>query len=159
MDFLQSINAIGRDSYGSITYPVSVYGTFLFARYAYPGEAQAAFYYIPILTLAICDPLAALTGKRFPWKPFKVGEGFKTWTGTLAFFVSSTVLNFILLETLSETSSVSCLVISLALGLVTAAAEAVSRKGLDNLSVPAAAIGLLWIFSKTGFYESMHLLK
>src|SRR5574337_1181616 len=34
MDFLKSINTIDRESFGSVAYPVSVYGTFLFSRYA-----------------------------------------------------------------------------------------------------------------------------
>jgi phytol kinase len=157
IDFLKSINSIDRDSYGSITYPVSVYGIFLFARYAHGDILEPAFYYIPILTLALCDPIAAIVGRNFPWKPFRVGEGTKTGAGTLAFFVSAVILEFILLRTLTGTSPMNCLVLALALAFLTSVAEAVSRKGLDNLFVPAIAAAALYFFSEfTPFYQSMH---
>ena len=60
---LPSINAIDRVSVGSLAYPVSVYGCYL----VFQAEHQHfGFFYIPILTLAICDPIAALAGKRWP---------------------------------------------------------------------------------------------
>ena len=56
---LPSINSIDRVSHGSILYPVAVYGCYLAYSYADKG---LFFFYLPILTLAICDPLAALIG-------------------------------------------------------------------------------------------------
>ncbi|HEU4719194.1 MAG TPA: phosphatidate cytidylyltransferase [Bacteroidia bacterium] len=146
LNMLKSINAIDRDSHGSISYPASVYGTFLFAQYAYSQGFEPALYFVPILTLALCDPAAAITGKNLPWKPFKVGEGKKTVSGTLAFFMSALALNFILVRVLTISHPGPCILMAATIAVFTTIAEAVSRKGLDNIFVPATAILLLWFF-------------
>lgn len=153
-NLLQSINAIDRKSHGSISYPAAVYGTFLFYDFTSGAEPQRAFFYIPVLLLAVCDPIAALFGKRWPWLPFKVGSGTKTMTGTLLFFASATVLSAVLLATLSNTSGSSLVLLALSLGAVTAVIEAVSRNGFDNLLIPAAAIGVLALYAT---YSSVYV--
>ncbi len=162
-NFLKSVNAIDRKSHGSISYPVAVYGTFLFYTYGYTddwsnrSEPQMPFYYIPILTLAICDPLAALLGKRFPWKPYKVGAGKKTLTGSLAFFTSATLLCFIILYAATGGFSVTnAISIALLTGIATTIAEACSRNGFDNLTIPGTAILTLYIISFTSLYHNIH---
>jgi phytol kinase len=148
-NLLKSINAIDRKSHGSISYPAAVYSTFLFYDF-YSGEiAQKAYFYIPVLTLALCDPIAALGGKRWPWKPYKVGNGTKTMTGSILFFVSSTVLSAVLLATLSNTTGISLVLLSLCIGFITAITEALSRNGFDNLLIPFAA--MLVLFAATCF--------
>lgn len=163
-NFLRSINAIDRKSHGSISYPVAVYGTFLFFTYGYTDdwshrpEPQLPFYYIPILTLAICDPLAALLGKRFPWKPYKVGAGKKTVTGSFAFFVSATLLCFIILYVVTGGFSFpDAFTIALLIGATTTIAEAFSRNGFDNLTIPGTAILMLYLISQfTPLYHNIH---
>ncbi len=159
--FLPSINAIERKSHGSISFPLAVYCTFLFYTYGFIDswngnyETQPAFYYIPVLTLAICDPLAALTGKSFPVKTFKVGEGRKSFGGSLAFFISATLLCFIFLYGGFAGSHPfsNALIISLCVAIATTFAEAFSRNGFDNLTIPGAAILVLYFISHfTGLY-------
>ncbi|HLG04480.1 MAG TPA: phosphatidate cytidylyltransferase [Bacteroidia bacterium] len=156
IDFLlRSINTIDRKSFGSVSYPAAVYGAFLFARYS-TGSFEDAFYYIPVLTLAVCDPVAAIVGRNFPWKPYRAARSSKTWAGTLVFFISAAVLGFFLLTFLTDTTPMNCVIIALSLAFVTAAAEAMSRYGLDNLFVPAAAILVLYFFANyTPFYQSL----
>src|SRR5690606_21713832 len=72
--FLQSINAIDRRSVGSLVYPIAVYGCYL--SYSYQGH-QYIYFYLPIMVLAISDPLAALCGKRWPWVPYRIGGATK----------------------------------------------------------------------------------
>lgn len=62
-DLLRSINAIDRQSIGSLAYPVSVYGCYL-TYHLY--DNRYVYYYLPILILAICDPIAGLIGRRWP---------------------------------------------------------------------------------------------
>jgi phytol kinase len=147
-NLLKSINAIDRKSHGSISYPAAVYGTFLFYDFFSGDQPQKAYFYIPVLMLAVCDPIAALSGKRWPWKPFQVGSGKKTLTGSLMFFVSATLLSGILLYTLSSTTGISLVALSLLLGAFGAFTEAMSRNGFDNLLIPCIAIVVL----AAGFY-------
>ncbi len=61
--FLPSINAIERESVGSLAYPVAVYGCYLaFLQY----DCQYLYFYLPILILTFCDPIAALVGRKWP---------------------------------------------------------------------------------------------
>jgi phytol kinase len=143
-NFLKSINAIDRESHGSISYPAAVYGTFLFYKWmSGPDASYLAYYYVPMLTLACCDPIAALCGKRWPWRVYQVGKGTKTMTGSIAFAISATLLALVLLSTLSELDFTTTLLLSLVVGIATATAEARSSKGLDNLTIPATAMLVL----------------
>lgn len=164
-NFLPSINAINRKSHGSISYPIAVYCTFLFYAYdctndcSHTHEKQTAFYFIPILTLAICDPLAAVLGKRFPIRFYRVGEGNKSFGGSLAFFISAALICLIILYGgLAGTHSLSgALIMSLVIAMVTTLAEAVTRNGFDNLTIPAAAMLVLYLFSHfTDLYHTIH---
>jgi phytol kinase len=164
-NFLKSINAIDRKSHGSISYPLAVYATFLFYRYGYIDhwsgnyERQIAFYYIPILTLAICDPLAALLGKRFPIRSYTVGEGKKSFGGSFAFFISAALICFIMLYGgLAGTHPLfSALIISVVIAATTTLAEAVSRNGFDNLTIPGTAMLVLYLLSHfTDLYHNIN---
>jgi phytol kinase len=141
-DMLKSINYIGRKSYGSIAYPVAVFGTFVF--FLLRGDEQhhnLINFYLPILTLAICDPVAALIGKRWPYKRYKVGDGYKSLGGSAAFFISSALIAVILLQVFS--SNLGVLEIILAAMIFASFGtliEAFSSKGLDNVTVPASQI-------------------
>src|SRR5690606_10018582 len=65
---LKSINEIDRKSVGSLAYPVAVYGCYL--SYSHQ-DYQYIYYYLPIMILAISDPLAALCGKNGPGAPIE----------------------------------------------------------------------------------------
>ncbi|MCA6362959.1 MAG: phosphatidate cytidylyltransferase [Bacteroidetes bacterium] len=152
-NLLKSINAIDRKSHGSISYPAAVYGTFLFYDFFSGTHPQKAYFYIPVLMLAVCDPIAALSGKRWPWKPFQVGSGKKTLTGSLMFFISASLLSGILLYTLSETSNSNLITLSLLLGAFGAFIEAISRNGFDNLLIPLISILVLAAGFFLGWYQ------
>lgn len=158
-NLLKSINAIDRKSHGSISYPIAVYSTFLFFDFFSGDAAQKAYFYIPVLTLALCDPIAALGGKRWPWKPYKVGSGTKTMTGSILFFVSATLLSIALLATLSTTSGISLVLLSMCIALVTSVTEALSRNGFDNLLIPFAAILMLVAATYLGWYSPAMMIS
>ncbi|MBC7865129.1 MAG: phosphatidate cytidylyltransferase [Bacteroidia bacterium] len=152
-NLLKSINAIDRKSHGSISYPVSVYGCFLFYMFMANGNSHFTgkyfFFYLPILTLAICDPIAALIGKRWPYKKFKVGDGQKSVMGSFSFFISALVLSVFSLCHFPAVDEMSFFLIDftgcLVIAILATLAEAFSRKGFDNLSIPAAVIvGILF---------------
>jgi dolichol kinase len=127
-NLIKSINAIDRKSYGSITYPVAVFGCYL--AFEYSGD-NYAYFYLPILTLALCDPLAAIFGKTWPYG--KIGK--KTIVGSSAFFVSSLILALVIHQSFVK---------ALLIAIVSTIAEGVTPHGLDNLTVPASVLGILF---------------
>jgi len=140
--FLPSINAIDRPSLGSLLYPLAVYLAFLFYVYNYH---QQVYFYLPILTLAVCDPMAALLGKRFPYGKFKVGCGHKTILGCTAFLLTSIVLTLFLLMN-SESIAFNrenFLLTSVLVAISSTIAEAFSGKGWDNLTIPLTVMGVM----------------
>jgi phytol kinase len=137
-NLLKSINAIERESVGSIAYPVSVYGCYLAFDYF---DQQYMYFYLPILILAICDPLAALTGKTWPMGKFSVGQDNKTLMGSSMFFFSAVIIIsiFFWITEAGLTSGTILFKITL-IALIPALAEALSGKGYDNLTIPAAVL-------------------
>jgi phytol kinase len=136
---LPSINGIARVSHGSILYPVAVYGTYLAYQYAHNG---LIFFYLPMLILAICDPLAAFAGKRFPYGPYKLGESKKTLAGTAAFFVATCAVTLACFQLIQVNfmNVESILSTVLLIAITTSAVEAISAYGFDNISIPAVVL-------------------
>ncbi|MFN6946412.1 MAG: hypothetical protein ACK4ND_15800, partial [Cytophagaceae bacterium] len=152
-NLLKSINAIDRISYGSLLYPLAVYSCYL-VYHVYSQKTGAEpesyiYFYLPILTLAICDPVAAAVGKRYPFGKFKIGKGYKTLAGSLAFFISSFVLTFILFYYFESyaTKLGNYYVATGIIAVGASAIEAVSGKGVDNFTIPAIVTLLLIYFS------------
>lgn len=136
---LQSINGIDRKSRGSLLYPLVVYLAYLVQDH----YDSYLYFYLPILILAISDPLAALTGKRWPKWPYQVGADTKTMMGSLAFFGSAFLISFMLLITFGGMTVGVGLLIASVIALMTAIAEGLSQNGYDNLSIPVVATLIL----------------
>ncbi len=98
---------------------------------------------MPILILAICDPLAALFGKKWPVMPYKTFGYSKTGVGSLAFFSSAFCLSFLLLLFFKPSLPFGVLLVSLQVATVTTLAEAITHKGFDNLTIPLSALLVL----------------
>ena len=139
--WLPSINAIDRDSVGSLAYPAAVYGCYL--AYDYFGQ-NYIFFYLPILILAICDPLAALFGKRWPIGKYKVGMDNKTLMGSTTFLVSAIILTLLFFFfPRVEKTTLQLVLHSVFIAFISATAEAFSKRGYDNLTIPAAVLACL----------------
>jgi dolichol kinase len=138
-NLLPSINAVDRVTRGSLLYPIVVYFCFL----AFLHFDQFVFYYIPILILAICDPIAALTGKRWPIGKYTIFGQSKTMLGSSMFMLSAVITCFLLLILVDHVAIGTALVLSLVVAFATTLLEAISHKGYDNLTIPAAAMGVL----------------
>lgn len=133
LGMLQSINGISRPSYGSILYPVAVYGAFL--MFEWKG-GNYLWFYGPILMMALCDPVAAWVGKRHPWKPYRVAREVKTLSGSLAFFGTGWGLMLVLLTLFPAQWVFPIPVVALILALTSALVEGLSQRGTDNLWIP-----------------------
>lgn len=132
LKLLPSINAVDRKTHGSFIYPIIVYACFL----VYDYYGSYVYYYLPILTLAICDPIAELVGKNAPWKPYMAFGHKKTISGSMGFMLSSIVLSTVLLYSFEALELNLLLILTFVIGLVASIAEGISHKGYDNLTIP-----------------------
>ncbi len=139
-NLLQSVNAIRRESVGSLAFPVAV--SLSFSAYLYSGQ-QYLFYYIPILILAFCDPIAALSGKNFPYGKYTIGAAKKTAVGSAMFFISAILVYFCIALFLRIEIDNYFIIKGLCVAIATTIAEAVSGKGYDNITIPLAALLVL----------------
>lgn len=137
-NFLKSINAIDRESVGSLAYPVSVYCCYLVFDYF---NRAYIYFYLPILILAICDPVAALMGKKWPVGKFRVGKGNKTLMGSGMFFLTAfTIVILFSLLSAGETTIPKLLLEAALVACISCTSEALSGKGYDNLTIPASVL-------------------
>lgn len=146
-NWLPSINAVDRKTKGSLLYPIVVYGLFLVYDHY---DKESVYYYLPILILAICDPIAGLTGKKWPIGEYKLFGKKKTYLGSSAFFISAVITCSLLLILIAEAPPSEALFVSLAIAIITTIAEAFSHGGYDNLSIPGTAMIVL-VLSKEYF--------
>jgi dolichol kinase len=144
--YLKSIHDIDRESLGSFLLPVAIYLTFLVADL----ENNRFLFILPILILAISDPIAGILGinlqqynhkiKLFGWNPQK------TWLGSLSFFVSSLIISIIAFYFNQGTFTFKAFWLSLVVATVSTLTEMVSWRGTDNLVIPMSVLIVLLIF-------------
>lgn len=153
LKFLASINAIGRSSHGSITYPLSVFLCYCFYEWyrskSFCRETGHIAFYMPMLILAVSDPMAAMFGRRWPLGKYKSGKEYKSLLGSFVFFVSSFGISYLLLSVTNSnfTSQGILFISSVGIGIITGLAEALSRNGMDNLFIPCTAMISILLFS------------
>ncbi|MFN0034880.1 MAG: phosphatidate cytidylyltransferase [Saprospiraceae bacterium] len=146
---LPSINAIKRRSHGSLCYPLAVWASFwVYEKMAQKPDLDIPaihYFYVPVLVMALCDPAAALVGRRWPIVKFKVGAGTKSLAGMLAFFGVAMLLTASLLLAAQPVDAPlsRVLFVSAVLSLSTCLTEAFTPFGLDNITIPAVTIGTL----------------
>lgn len=136
MNWFPSITGVKRKSWGSWLFPLAIITCFFCMNYF----DREAFFFVPMAILTVSDTMANLVGKKLPFGRFKIRSHQKTLTGSLAFFVSSMVVLFIASSGFSITDK---LIIVTAITFV----EAISMKGIDNISIPICSIGMLYLFT------------
>jgi dolichol kinase len=143
---LKSIHDIDRRSMGSYLLPISVYVTFLGADLV----DNKIMYILPILILAVCDPLAAILGINIKNHNHNIRlcgmQLNKTWLGTGAFLSSSFIISLIALFYFRGVFDLKTFWLALLVAVVTMLAELISWRGSDNLSIPLSALLVLQLF-------------
>lgn len=139
---LPSVHQTKRYSLGSVLFPIPVYLCFVFAEI----QGDVLFYYIPVSLLAIADTSAEIGGNFWGHKTRNFFDGQKTFAGTLSFLFTSFIVCFVWLNVISLFPATEAIKISLFVAVITAITETITLHGWDNLSVPAVAIAVLWIF-------------
>ena len=135
---LQSIDGVERRTGGSYLLALSVGICYHISVMLENG----ILFTLPILILAICDPLAGIMGKYFHSKHILYG---KTIAGSLTFLISSLCISVFYLSVVHHPS---VFILSLMIALSASITELLSPRGTDNLTIPLIIAGVL-IFMNT----------
>ena len=141
---LNSIHDIERKSMGSFLLPIAVYVVFYISFKA----GNKLIYILPMMILAVCDPMAAILGMSgwkgngkislFGWK------NGKTYFGSAAFFVTSFVISIIALYYYRQSFDFKTFWLAMVIAVVGTFSELICWRGSDNLTIPlSVAITLL----------------
>lgn len=146
-NLLKSINKVDRKTVGSLLYPVIViivYAFYQYQRQQPDGFNPYLYYYLPILLMAICDPIAALVGAQYA--KGKNIEG-KTLVGSGAFFISALITSVMIYYMFTITQQGMGLIVihSTIIAATTMLAERYSNAGWDNFTIPLVVVGYLWL--------------
>ena len=136
---LPSIESVGRKSFGTLFYAISMG---VLAACFWQDSPQYAV--IGILVMAWGDGMAAIIGQRFGRHTYQVGQITKSWEGSLAMAVTASVVTGLILLFVWG-NSWQAWTISLVVAVVATMLEAFSKLGIDNLTVPLAS-GFLCFF-------------
>jgi dolichol kinase len=145
LKLFRSIHGIQRKSGGSYLLPISIVITFIVSRQL----SNPALFSIPILILAISDPLAAVFGVEFAHRSKNISllsvQLHKTRIGTGVFFISAFLISYMGLH-FYKFPIMDAFALSLLMALSTSLAELVSPKGTDNLTIPLMSLLNIWLF-------------
>lgn len=97
-----------------------------------------------VLAMGLSDAIAGLVGTYYGKHQIKVGKETKTLEGSLAFFMTSSIVFMILLKGVFPETYIKISLITSSLAMII---ERFSIKGLDNLTVPLSTLWILLIFN------------
>lgn len=143
--YLKSIHDIDRPSVGSYLLPLSIYVTFLISSLL--GDRY--LFILPIMILAICDPVAGILGINLQQYNHKIKifnyELQKTWLGSASFLISSFIISIIVLYFRHMSFDLKTFWLAVIISLTGTIAEMLSWKGSDNLFIPMSVLIVLLI--------------
>jgi phytol kinase len=128
---LPSINSVGRKSWGTFFYAVSIgiLGSWFFWQ-------QLPYYaVVGILIMAWGDGLAAMIGQRFGRHGYQVWGMQKSWEGSFAMLGASFLVAVIILGSVYGLFW-QVLLVGFCVAIAATALEAFSKFGIDNITVP-----------------------
>lgn len=141
--FLPGINSVGRKSWGTFFYAISI-GVLI--AWFWPLE-QFHYAAIGILVMTWGDGLAGLIGQKFGQHSYEVWGIKKSWEGSLTMALTSYVVSSLILLSVQGNVWQTWLV-PVAIALFATGLEAFSKLGVDNLTVPLGSAALGFFLSK-----------
>lgn len=141
LPILPSVNSVGRTSYGTFFYGISIG---ILVAWFWPLHLQQ-YAALGILIMTWGDGLAAVIGQKFGKHSYQVWGIKKSWEGSLTMcLVSYLICSFILLAVQGNTWQTWG--VSLAVAVIASGLEAFSKWGIDNLTVPVGSAALcFWL--------------
>jgi phytol kinase len=147
-NLFKSIYSIKRKSAGSYLLLASISLLFFISKEA----DNSLLFILPLLILAISDPLACIFGTWYQHKTRKIilfkREYDKTILGSSVFFISALVISITVLTFFSFTLT-QIIIWSILLAALGTFIEIVSLNGTDNLTVPLVICLVLYFLSTT----------
>lgn len=131
---LPGINSVGRRSWGTFFYAISIG---ILMGWCWP-RGYPYFGVIGILIMCWGDGLAALIGQRWGQHGYEIWGEKKSWEGSITMAIASALVVLIVLGGLQGITW-SLVITALGVALSSTALEAVSKYGIDNLTVPLGA--------------------
>jgi phytol kinase len=130
LPILPSLESVGRKSFGTFFYAVSIG---ILIGYFFPNYPEFAT--LGILTMAWGDGLAALVGKRWGKHPYQYWGNRKSWEGSCTMLGLSFTVGIVILGTVYGLSWM--LFFDMAgVAILATLLEVFAWEGIDNLTVP-----------------------
>ncbi len=123
-----------------------LYFTITIALLLLLASNEPLLYIVPILILSLADAAAALVGKAFPIGRLSGPACGKTFSGCAAFFVVAFTITLLALTAFVTIPFTAAISVGFVVAILTCVVEAVSTRGLDNLTVPLSAYVVLSLF-------------
>ncbi len=135
---VKSIEREENDGFGTIYYALSL---FIIAIFTYLVH-MPIIGILGVLIMGYGDGFAAIIGTKIKSKKYKIGNAIKSVAGSLTMFFISLILSIILFKILG----VNYLILkALGIAIISTILEAISIKGLDNITVPLAVTVLTFL--------------
>lgn len=135
LGLLRSIHDIPRPTAGAHVYPLGVMAAFLVSEGAWPS------YPVAVLALAFGDAAGGVVGRGYGRRRFQLLGTVRTVEGSLAAFAVTAVVTAAVLFSGGLTGAAVIGLSGVVAGVVLAV-EALSPRGIDNLTIPVAVVGL-----------------
>lgn len=149
--FLPGINSVGRKSWGTFFYAISI-GVLI--AWFWPLQ-QFHYAAIGILVMTWGDGLAGLIGQKFGKHFYEVWGMKKSWEGSLTMALASYVVSSLILLSVQGNVWQTWLV-PVAIALFATCLEAFSKLGIDNLTVPLGSAALGFFLSQLLPLDGLH---
>lgn len=145
------LHGVRRRSLGEVYFAIAIAALLLLT------QGSPVFFVIPVLILTLADASAAIAGKLYPVGRLSGFARGKTVIGCSVFFTVAILVSFASLTFLTDLNLRDVFLLATVLAGATCVVEAVSRRGLDNLAIPAVAYLVLVIVYPGG--HSKHLFS
>lgn len=149
LPILPSVNGVGRKSFGTLFYALSIGGAI--AIFWPLGRPEYAALGVGIMAWG--DGLAALVGQAWGRHPYHIAGNTKSWEGSLTMLGVSFGLGLGVLG-LAGGAWPSVVVVAGLVAIAATALEAFSLYGLDNLTVPLGTAAIAYALQQ-GFQQGL----
>jgi phytol kinase len=141
LPILPGVNSVGRKSYGTFFYAVSM-GLLIAIFWPLKRPEYAV---LGILVMAWGDGLAAIIGQRWGRHPYKIWGNSKSLEGSLTLLLVSYIITTIVLY-LAHGNLLWIWLVGIPVAIVAVLLESCSQFGIDNLTLPlGTALLAFWL--------------
>ncbi|GBD51308.1 MULTISPECIES: diacylglycerol/polyprenol kinase family protein [Microcystis] len=140
---LPSLNSVGRRSWGTFFYAVSIG---VLVAYFWP-ISHPEYAAMGILIMALGDGLAALVGQNFGQHPYKIFGSGKSLEGSLTMLGVSFLVSLIILSFVNGINP-PIILVSLLTAIGATILETFSKLGIDNLTVPVGSAAIAYFLTQ-----------